>query len=466
VTDFSEEHYSRSSIQRMTERLLNRTMGKEELEHFEQILLNDPAARLAYIEHIHVHAELSHLGGAAEALGDEVFSERERPSLGMGAVIATVMTCCLILGLAVYVTLTRTGLDQTGKVLGYIVPNTDQFPGLAARPNPNPEVVRIGELLNLPFGMTQFQLSSGVACTLHGPARIRFESPSKVSLESGTFVANVPPEAVGFRVETPHIEVIDLGTAFSLSVGSESEVRVFQGVVAVRSKSDSRRDSAPLLVRAGESIRFSGQLDTDHQIEKSVQPDSDPALAGLQRLYGIKSLEGEIKLLASPPQSLRMGRLVSDSFIHLIPERVNAQLDRPVQVVPSFPRTYTSPGEYIPSELPSGTRYSSFLLHCDPVERKDSLVATVRFDHRIIGLIFSSDGLQETDSILGHPDVQYPLDKTVFEWKQSRGCVIPYGTNEERNDEIRIHEDGKGITVKLFSPESNMDQLRVLTAVD
>lgn len=452
----------------MTERLLNRTMGKEELEHFEQILLNDPSARLAYIEHIHVHAELSHLGGAAEALGDEVFAERQRPAAGMSAVIATVVTCCLILGLAIYATVTRPGPESAGTILGHIIPDLDVQSSITAGNQPNPQVIKIGELLNLHFGMTQFQLSNGVSCTLHGPAQIKFESSTRVKLKHGTFVANVPPEAVGFCVETPHVEVIDLGTAFSLSVGEDSELRVFQGVVAARKKSVDVDDTRPLLVRSGESIRFNNLKSAPSEIVKDRKSEgkseSKQALAGLERLYGIRTLKGSVQLLASPPRSVRLNDLQNNSAMSLLQERSNVELDRPLSVVPPVPGTYRSPGNYVPLELPAGTRCGSFLLHCDPPQATAPMSATIRFDRPILGLIFSADGLQKSDSIFGLPEVKYPADASVYTYMQSRGCVIPYGNNEEANDEIRVHDDRKGISVKLNSPGANLDQIRILIA--
>ena len=46
--------------------------------------------------------------------------------------------------------------------------------------------------------------------------------------------ASVPSEAVGFRISTPAVEVVDLGTEFTMlaePAGTAAEVRVLKGEV-------------------------------------------------------------------------------------------------------------------------------------------------------------------------------------------------------------------------------------------
>ncbi|HWL09810.1 MAG TPA: FecR domain-containing protein [Planctomicrobium sp.] len=463
MTEVNPNGHPRSSIQRMTERLLNGTMGSEEFEHFEQILLSDPTARLTYIEHINVHAQLSHLGGAVEAIGDEVFSVRERPAFGTGSILAAVLTCCMMLGGAIYFTISRNIPEHSDAILGHIVTDTTPQSDKTGDSTLVRQPLKTGELFNLPFGMTRFQLSNGVACTLHGPARIQFETPSKLLLESGTFVASVPPEAIGFRVETPHVEVIDLGTTFSLSVGTDSELRVFQGLVSARQKSGSNRGAAPLLVRTGEAIRFAPLALAETRVDAN---ESDQILTGIKQLYGVDHVEGAMTLLPVPPDSVQNTKLTSDSTIFLFREQAFVELTQPLKVVPPESKTHSAPGDFNPLELPVGTRCSSFLLHSDFATRQEPLRGTIRFQRPILGLIFSSDGLQNSDSLFAHSGTAYPTEESTFKYNQSRGCVIPFGGKGELADEIFIHEDGRGLTVTLNSPNENIDQIRILLQSD
>jgi len=56
-----------------------------------------------------------------------------------------------------------------------------------------------------------------------------------MALENGSMTANVPSQAVGFRVQTPWATVVDYGTEFGLSTGQTNgaEVHVFKGSVGV-----------------------------------------------------------------------------------------------------------------------------------------------------------------------------------------------------------------------------------------
>ena len=58
----------------------------------------------------------------------------------------------------------------------------------------------------------------GVMVYVEAPARFDAVSDKRVMLHSGRLSASVPPEGVGFTVETPEAEVVDFGTEFSVDV--------------------------------------------------------------------------------------------------------------------------------------------------------------------------------------------------------------------------------------------------------
>ncbi len=455
---------SRGSIQRMTERLLSGDMANEEFELFESILLSDPDARLAYIEHVNVHAQLSHLGGAVHALEDEVFSERHRESSGQFgpvAILSTVLACCLMLGVAIYVAATRLATKPGDIVLGYLVSEpSESLPNAPGNKGKSFPIV-IGELVTVPDGMSWIQLRSGVTCTLHGPAQARFENSSSVILEEGAFVATVPSQAIGFRVETPHVEVIDLGTTFSVSVqgNGQSEVRVLSGAVSARSKRKLEQSSQPFLVIAGQTVSFFPQ--TDPIVSKATS-ESEELLMSFRQLSGIKEVEGAIRLLLTTPASVRAGELTSNSNIHLIQEKPLTVLSQPLAVVPPTPMSYESPGDFEPMTLPVGTRCSSFLLHCDFEEGETPITGTVRFARPIIGIIFTSDGLQQSDDDFALEAMEYPTEEDVFNRKRTRGSIATFAGFAEPKDRLTIHEDQRGVTVTLRAPRENIDQIRIL----
>jgi len=67
---------------------------------------------------------------------------------------------------------------------------------------------------------------------IEGPTDLKLISPNEVACQSGRLIAEVPPQAIGFRVSTPQMNVTDLGTSFGLEVKERrTELHVFKGSV-------------------------------------------------------------------------------------------------------------------------------------------------------------------------------------------------------------------------------------------
>jgi hypothetical protein len=95
----------------------------------------------------------------------------------------------------------------------------------------------VGEY-RLDRGLLQLRFHGGVAVYIEAPARFDAVSGDRLLLRSGRLSASVPPEGVGFTVDTPDAKVIDFGTEFSVDVeSSASEVHVFEGLVRVQPRS-------------------------------------------------------------------------------------------------------------------------------------------------------------------------------------------------------------------------------------
>lgn len=90
-----------------------------------------------------------------------------------------------------------------------------------------------GQQLNLAAGLAEVTFNSGAQLVLEGPATLDLSSAWEAVLRRGSLRANVPPEAIGFRVSNPDVEVTDLGTEFSMvtSEGGGTEVFVLKGSV-------------------------------------------------------------------------------------------------------------------------------------------------------------------------------------------------------------------------------------------
>ncbi len=109
-------------------------------------------------------------------------------------------------------------------------------------------------LLEIESGQAKIAFNSGATSTIEGPAKLSIESNNRVFLKFGRIVSEVPKPASGFTVNTPRLNVVDLGTRFGVSVNrnGDSELHVMEGVVEA---SRTQGNSVSTLVREGLALR-------------------------------------------------------------------------------------------------------------------------------------------------------------------------------------------------------------------
>ncbi|WP_437231109.1 FecR domain-containing protein [Planctomicrobium sp. SH661] len=480
---------SRQSIRHMTERMLLGEMEREEFEHFETLLLEDPAARLVYLEHLQVHAQLGNQQGAVRSLKSGTFLDRsEHPVSWHWVFWLTLAACILVLGVfsAFHEAPAPNALPIAGdavrsrQILGRMLLDTrqDESEG-TAQSIWTRESLHIECGVPLAFGqeIREIRLRNGVRCSLQGPARFTFNSLSELKLDYGTIVATVPEQAVGFTVVTSDLRVVDLGTTFGVSMSQDGhfESHVFRGLISI-SPMNPNLGTSPVQVQAGESVRVDvrelqvplephqNQAQVTRQVLQVLQESDAPScFQCVSRLYGIRELTGQLEYLPEAPASVMPGKLSSDQSIRIFREHERITLTKPLRVVPPDPATYAAPEDLRDIELPAGTQCTSYFLHCDLRTGRAVLEGTVRFDRPIVGVTFDTRDLAESDSIFGLSGVEYPSAADVLEKGMSRGSVVTHDGKIERFDSVKIHEDRHTVTVNMQAIDNYIDQLRILT---
>lgn len=109
-------------------------------------------------------------------------------------------------------------------------------------------------LVRIESGRAMIAFDSGATAAVEGPAELSIESNNRVFLQSGRLVAEVPPPATGFTVNTPRLNAVDIGTRFGVSVSEngDSELHVMEGEVEA---SRSSGNAVATLVREGLALR-------------------------------------------------------------------------------------------------------------------------------------------------------------------------------------------------------------------
>ncbi len=122
------------------------------------------------------------------------------------------------------------------------------------------QLLAVNEQLQLAEGLVEIVLDRGTKVTVEGPATFTLTSDNGGKLQLGRLVARVPEKSIGFKLETPLLTLVDLGTEFGVEVdGSQkmAEVYVFDGVVEA---SVNNEDSQPgpdgaIVLQGGEALR-------------------------------------------------------------------------------------------------------------------------------------------------------------------------------------------------------------------
>jgi ferric-dicitrate binding protein FerR (iron transport regulator) len=114
-----------------------------------------------------------------------------------------------------------------------------------------------GERIELKSGVAEVTFDSGALLLVEGPALLDIRSAWEAELHRGTVRANVPQEAIGFRVTNPAVEIVDLGTEFSVTAGDgEAEVFVHKGAVEVHPRDAQGRRQAKSVLSENQARRF------------------------------------------------------------------------------------------------------------------------------------------------------------------------------------------------------------------
>ncbi len=216
----------------------------EQMRGLNQLLRNDSAARDEYILRLELHSRLASDPDLFASVSGEATSRDVRNLLSLpkhpdgnrvGLKWALALAACVALLAAGW---WGSRLSQPSERKG----TTSKAVAMLARVvdaqwNQGADVPRLGAplepgWLRLKSGLAQIVFYSGARVVIEGPTELRLISPSEASCQSGRLIAEVPPQAKGFRVHTAQMNVTDLGTSFGLNAKERrTELHVFKGSV-------------------------------------------------------------------------------------------------------------------------------------------------------------------------------------------------------------------------------------------
>jgi len=148
-----------------------------------------------------------------------------------------------------------------------------------------------GDVLVMPKGLIELAFrETGVHVIATGPLKLTLDSDQRVSLLEGQIKLVVPPQGVGFVVNTAQRKFVDLGTSFVVSVNADgSEVLVLDGQISVGDHDDASGD----LMHEGDFAKFDQKGELEKQTHVSLS-QTFPELSLRATNPGDGSLQGMI----------------------------------------------------------------------------------------------------------------------------------------------------------------------------
>jgi hypothetical protein len=244
-------------LRTLLDALCEETITPDQVRRLEEIVLQHPEAEGYYVQYMSLVAELGRhfadrSGQSNESLRARVESAQPAASvppvspqhartrhwvlLGLATIAAAILLAIGLWPRPIILTPKQSTLaaserdDDTVAVLHRTHNAEWEDTGMPTRPgSPLPP----GRLV-LKSGYAHLEFYNGATVILEGPAELRLISRSQAFCERGKLRATVPPQAHGFAIGSPSMDLIDRGTEFGLAVGGDkTDVHVFQGRVDV-----------------------------------------------------------------------------------------------------------------------------------------------------------------------------------------------------------------------------------------
>lgn len=236
---------------------------ESEMETLEQLLTNHPEYRQEYLNYVFLHVGLTGVATSGELLsaeaieksilpGDISHTTPQKPLHLWITQTLCIVVCLFSIGLFLFLS-----KNEQADVPSQVVDKTSQY-YFDENTSPPEDVATLSqtvqatwELLGknpaltkhfqpgtvkLTSGNVEFAFTGGADISLDSPALFGMERKNHGTLFSGTLSAHLTDPQSPFTLETPSVEVVDLGTEYEVTVNEDAEtfVHVLDGQVEVK----------------------------------------------------------------------------------------------------------------------------------------------------------------------------------------------------------------------------------------
>lgn len=239
------ESFDESELRGLLDALVEGDIAPAQMQRLETLVLGRPEAEAYYVQYLSMVADLQRRLAPAqrspwpteprERPASEARVDQPRARMPLLALIATGLAAALLLGLLGLWRSTTAApaleepepIDDSVAILVYTSGAEWEDTGMPTRTGTPLPPGR----LSLKAGVAQIEFYSGATVILEGPAEFHLKSATQAYCARGKLRATVPPQAQGFAIGSPKVDLVDRGTEFGMSVGDRTEVHVFRGMV-------------------------------------------------------------------------------------------------------------------------------------------------------------------------------------------------------------------------------------------
>ncbi|HBJ85579.1 MAG TPA: hypothetical protein DDZ88_17220, partial [Verrucomicrobiales bacterium] len=232
---------------------LEGTLSDAGAEQLHELLKAQPELGEKLIQHFEMDAMLRATKPlAANNIIRPALLPKRRFTFATVTSVAAMAACITLLGAWVVLPWLKSDVEETTASVAVLTrgvnlewESTPITPGTPLSPG----------LLKWKSGIAQIEFYQGARVLIEGPAELLLVSSGEATCTRGKLSANVPPQAVGFRINTPKGTIVDLGTEFGLDVNdASSEVHVFKGEVELHKAAESMKS-----LKEGQAMTFAAE---------------------------------------------------------------------------------------------------------------------------------------------------------------------------------------------------------------
>ncbi len=307
---------------------------------------------------------------------------------------------------------------------------------------------------SLESGVVTVAFASGAEMTIEGPADFEVWDERQAFVHTGVAVLAKNAAIDTFRLRTPALDLGDSGEMIGLIAdgSSTTEAVVFNGDAKVcLSEQGQCRSLFPL-----EPVR----ADLDREKLFDVPYNPEVFARAWEVNAGVERNSGPVRL-AMPGQHPGEGGGRAGE-VEIFVEKSRFIADHEIEVDTLEPGQFASMAADGGRKLTSdGRELRSYLLQLNPGEMSDdgeALEASVTFDREIVGVIFTQDRLDDSDSMVG---------AGTLSAAQNRGLDASSDGLADAGDRILLSDDRRTVNLSLRGGSADrLDHVRVLVALN